>query len=126
MINQRQRYAINLRRGILEVGHSATVAPISGRAPSQRLILGATNFTSLGVLFALELGLQALWRIRMELLATAVDLDFGLRGLVDLRCAKSASRAALKFFEDLLFLLREARRSWARCEWECRLVLVLA
>jgi hypothetical protein len=62
----------------------------------------------------------------MELLATAVDFDLRLRGLVDLRCAESASRAALKVFENLLFLFREAWRSWALCEWECRPVLVLA
>lgn len=107
-----------LARGTLEVGHAATVAPISRRAPSQRLILGSTNFTSLGVLLALELGLQALRRIRMKLLATAVHLDLGLRGLVDLRCAESTSRAALKVFEYFLFFLWEARGSRALCEWK--------
>lgn len=94
-----------------EISDTSTIAPVTTRAPAQRLIFRSSNFASFRVLLAFKLGLQSLRRIGMKFATTTIGLDLSLRRLIDLRCAECTGRALLQLLEDLLFFLREARRS---------------
>lgn len=74
-----------------KIGDATTIAPITACAPSERLVLRSAYFAGLWVLLALELRLQSLRRIGVKFATTAVRLNPGLWGLVDLRSTECAS-----------------------------------
>lgn len=60
-----------------KVRHSAVVAPITGLAPSEWVVLWSSHFSSLGIDIALELGLCASSHIRVQLFSVSICSNSG-------------------------------------------------